>query len=159
MTHASESLLEVSLPTHLLTARAKSRIGTWNIRTLYERGKSAQVAQEMKNHNIKLLGLCETRRNGNSLTRLASGETIIYSGHEDPDHDHTKGFTVLMTPEAARALIAWEPVSPRLMSARFNFKGRKITIIQCYAPTSEAKEEEKEDFHNSLQALVDRTPK
>ncbi|PVD38454.1 hypothetical protein C0Q70_01069 [Pomacea canaliculata] len=41
---------------------------------------------------------------------------------------------------------------------RFNSKGRKITIIQCYAPTNAAKEKEKEDFYNSLQALVDRTP-
>ncbi|KAL6490434.1 hypothetical protein MHYP_G00007790 [Metynnis hypsauchen] len=45
------------------------------------------------------------------------------------------------------------------MSARFNSKGRKITIIQCYAPTNAADEEEKEDFYSSLQSLFDRTPR
>ncbi|KAL6482370.1 hypothetical protein MHYP_G00104500 [Metynnis hypsauchen] len=59
-----------------------------------------------------------------------------------------------MAPEAARVLMAWEPVSPKLTSARFNSKGRKITIIQCYAPTNAAK-----DFNSSLQSLFDRTPR
>jgi len=117
------------------------------------------VAGEMRRYNIKVLGLCETRWNGSGQTRLTSGETIIYSGHEDLDHDHTQGVALLMTPEATKALMAWEPVSPRLMSARFNSKGRKTTIIQCYAPTNAAEEEEKEEFYSSLQALLGRAPR
>jgi hypothetical protein len=159
MTRAGESLREASSPTSLLTTKAKTRIGTWNIRTLYESGKSAQVASEMRRYNIKVLGLCETRWNGSGQTRLSSGETIIYSGHEDADHDHTQGVALLLAPEATRALTAWEPVSPRLMSARFHSKGRKTTIIQCYAPTNAAEEEEKEEFYSSLQSLFDRTPR
>ncbi|PVD37105.1 hypothetical protein C0Q70_04099 [Pomacea canaliculata] len=44
------------------------------------------------------------------------------------------------------------------MSARFNAKGKRITIIQCYAPTNAADEEEKEDFYISLQSMLDCTP-
>ncbi|XP_013788604.1 craniofacial development protein 2-like [Limulus polyphemus] len=113
----------------------------------------------MRRYNIKVLGLCETRWNGSGQTKLSSGETIIYSGHEDVDHDHTQGVALLLASEATRALMTWEPVSARLMSARFNSKGRKITIIQCYAPTNAADEEEKEDFYSSLQSLFDRTPR
>ncbi|PVD24534.1 hypothetical protein C0Q70_15017 [Pomacea canaliculata] len=43
MTRAGERSREASSPNHLLTAKAKTRIGTWNVRPLYERGKSAQI--------------------------------------------------------------------------------------------------------------------
>ncbi|KAH3721162.1 hypothetical protein DPMN_064079 [Dreissena polymorpha] len=52
MTHAGESIQEASPPTSLLTTKAKTRIGTWNIRTLYESGKSAQVAREIKDTTL-----------------------------------------------------------------------------------------------------------
>lgn len=159
MTRDGESLREASSPISLLTTKTKTRIGTWNIRTLYESGKLAQVTSEMERYNMKVLGLCETRWNGSGQVRVSSGETIIYSGHKDADHAHTQGVAIMLAPEATRALMAWEPVSPRLLTARFNSKGRKITIIQCYAPTNTAQEEEKEDFYSSLQSLFDKTPR
>lgn len=75
----------------------------------------------------------------------------------DLGHDHTQGVALMMTPEATKALMAWEPVS--LMSARFNSKGRKCTIIQCYAPTNVAEEGKKERFCSSLQSLINCTPR
>ena len=131
-----ESPREAGALTTLLTTKTKTMIGTWNIRTLYETGKSTQVCQEMHRYNLKLLGLCETRWTG-AGTRLASGDTIIYSGEEE-GQPHTHGVALLMTPEATQALLSWEPVSPRILTARFNSKGRRVTIIQCYAPTNMA---------------------
>ena len=87
MTCTGESPREASVPA-LLTTRIKTRIGTWNSRTLYETGKSAQVRQEMHRCNLKLLGLCETRWTGRGRTRLAGGDTIIYSGQEGQPHTH-----------------------------------------------------------------------
>ena len=155
---AGESLREASAQTTLLTAKIKTRIGTWNIRTLYEAGKSAQVSREMHRYNLKMLGLCETRWNGTGRMLLTSGDTIIYSGHEE-EHPHLHGVALLLTPEAAQALLSWEPVSPRLLTARFNSKGRKVTVIQCYAPTNAAETEEKEAFYEQLQAVMDKLPR
>ncbi|XP_059147249.1 craniofacial development protein 2-like [Physella acuta] len=146
----SESLTKASLLTNLLTPKNKTRLGTWDIRTLYESSRSAQVAKEMRRYKLKVLGLSETRWNGSGQTRLVSGETVVYSGHEDEDHKHTQGVAIMMSPEATNALIAWEPVSPRLIAARFNAKGRKTTLIQCYAPTNAATDEE---------AQIDKSPK
>ena len=112
----------------------------------------------MHRYNLKMLGLCETCWNGTGGTRLTSGDTIIYSVHDD-GHPHIRGVAVLLTPVVAQALLSWEPVSPRLLTARFNSKGRKVTIIQCYAPTNVAETQEKETFYDQLQAAMDKLPR
>ena len=153
MTCTGESPREAGVPTTLLTTRTKTRIGTWNIRTLYEAGKSAHVRQEMRRYNLKLLGLCETRWTGTGRTGLASGDTIIYSGQEE-GQPHTNGVLLLMTPEATRALLSWEPVSPRILTARLNSEGRRVTIIQCYAPTNMTDSEDKVLFYEQKWSLT-----
>ena len=45
------------------------------------------------------------------------------------------------------------------MTARFQSKFQKVTIIQCYAPTNAADQEVKEDYYEQLQSVLDRTPK
>ncbi|RUS81369.1 hypothetical protein EGW08_010867 [Elysia chlorotica] len=89
---------------------------------------------------------------------LASGETIIYSGLAEGE-THMHGVALMMSHKATGALLSWEPLSPRVLTARFNSKGRKVTVIQCYAPTNTADIEDKEDFYEQIQAAIDKTPK
>ena len=112
----------------------------------------------MKKYNLKILGLSETRWTGSGRTQLLSGDTIIRSGQNE-SQPHTHGVPLLMTPEATRALLSWEPMSPRILTARFNSKGRKVTIIQCYAPTNVAAISEKDEFYQQIQATINKTPK
>ena len=58
-----------------------------------------------------------------------------------------------------QSLIEWEPVSERIITARFTSKGRNITIILCYAPTNSAEFEEKETFYQHLQTVTQKLPK
>ena len=77
------------MPTTLLSTRKNLNIGTWNVRTMYEAGKTAQVAAEMRRFNLALLGLCETRWTQSGQLRLTTGEIILYSGHEEDDAPHS----------------------------------------------------------------------
>ena len=47
----------------------------------------------------------------------------------------------------------------RIILARFQSKPFSITVIQVYAPTSNAKEAEVEWFYEDLQDLLELTPK
>ena len=77
----SESRKEASRLTPLLTPRAFALLATWNIRTMYETGKTIQVAREMKNYKIEVLGLSVTRWIQSGQLRLSSGEQLLYPGH------------------------------------------------------------------------------
>ena len=46
----------------------------------------------------------------------------------------------------------------RMISVRFQGKQFNITVIQVYAPTSNAEEAEVERFHEDLQDLLELTP-
>lgn len=45
-----------------------------------------------------------------------------------------------------------------MIRARFNSKHCKLTIIQCYAPTNEAEEEDQDDWYEELQQTVSKVP-
>ena len=128
-------------------SRKTTRIGTWNVRTMYEAGKTAQIAREARNYNITVLGLCETRWLQSGQVRLQTGETVLYSGHEQDNAPHT-GVALMLSPEAKRSLISWEAAGPRIISAIFKTEKekRKLNIVQCYAPTNDGDDETKEYF-------------
>ena len=52
----------------------------------------------------------------------------------------------------------WEPISDRLIRARFASNYCNVTILQCYATTNEAEEDVKDDFYEQLHHEVSKIP-
>ena len=95
----SESRKETVGLTPLLTSRTSTRVATWNIRTMYEAGRTIQVVREMKNYKIGVLGLSETR--------WLQTVQLLYSGHTEDRAPYTEGVALMLAPEAQRALVDW----------------------------------------------------
>ena len=73
MTSCSESRKEVASLIPFLSSKKFSKIRTWNVRTMIEANKAAQIARERRAYNITVLGLCETRWTQLGQVRLNTG--------------------------------------------------------------------------------------
>ena len=82
MNPLGESRQEAQGRKSLLQLKSKIRIGCWNVRTLYQAGKLAQLAKEMRRYKLSIIGVCESRWNTFGKVTTSSGETYLYSGNE-----------------------------------------------------------------------------
>jgi exonuclease III len=123
---------------------------------MFETGKTAQVAAEMRNYNISILGISESRWTDSGQKRLATGEILLFSGHKQENAPHTQGVAFMLSKAAQKALIGWEAHGPRLITASFKTKKKRINmnIVQCYAPTNDSDKDAKEDFYSRLQTII-----
>ena len=112
------------------------------------------MIREFKNYKLDILGLSEVRWTGSGILNDKS-ISLLYSGH---DQHHMRGVGILMNKNAAKSLIGWNPVNDRIITARFQSKHTKITLIQVYAPTENSDEEEKDNFYAQLQDISDQVP-
>ena len=131
------------------------RIGTWNVRKLKQLGKLDTVCREMSRSKIQILGIAET--NWNNCGSFVSGDSfkVVYSGKEV---GYSHGIAIILAKEAANALIGYSPISDRILKVCIKAKPYNLSIVQCYAPTSTASDDELEEFYNQLQETLDAIP-
>ena len=63
----------------LLSSKACAKIGQWNVRTLLETGKCAQVIKKMQRYGISILEVSEMRWNSCGRLRIATQGKLCYS--------------------------------------------------------------------------------
>ena len=108
--------------------------------------------KEIINYKIDILGLCEMRWTGSDKMK-EDGKTIIYSGHSDK---HILGVGLCLSLPVAKSLISWKPVNEHIITARFQTRHAKVTIIQAHAPAMEADDNKKNNFYKSLQNIINK---
>jgi hypothetical protein len=77
------------------------------------------------------LGVSEVRWNGSGRTETTNGNIFVYLGMSNADDDHIRGMGILINKDIRGALLEWNPVSERIITARIQTKLRKISIVQC----------------------------
>ena len=131
--------------------RRTIRVGTWNVRTLYQIGKLENVKQEMMRLDINVLGLNETRW-------LDSGDfmiddfKMIYAGGEK----HERGVGLLMDSDISKCVQGYWAVSDRVLLVKVQGNPFNISIVVVYAPTADSTEEEIDAFYEDLEKVKSR---
>ncbi|XP_011859971.1 PREDICTED: craniofacial development protein 2-like [Vollenhovia emeryi] len=138
-------------------SRTRTRFVQWNVRTLYQSGKLAQLISECRRLRIDVLGISEMRWNTCGELSNADGDLVLFSGMPNADDPHVNGVGLYLNRRYRKALLSWKAISDRITAARLDSKWRKITIIQCYAPTEESELEAKEQFHSMLDKTLTET--
>ena len=69
------------------------------------------------------------------------------------------GIAIIVNKRVQNAVLGCNLKNNRMISVHFQGKPFNITVIQVYAPTSNAKEAEVEQFYEDLQDLLELTPK
>ena len=85
-----------------------------------------------------------------------SDDYIYYCGQESC---RKNGVVLIVNKRVGKAVLGYNLKNDRLISIRIQGRPFNITVIQVYAPTTNAEEAEIDQFYEDLQHLVELTPK
>ena len=104
--------------------------------------------------NVNILGISELKWTG--MGELNSDDHYIYyCGQESLRRN---GVAIMVNNRVRNAVLGCNRKNDRIISVRFQGKPFNITVIQVYAPTSNADEAEVDHFYEDLQDLLELTP-
>ena len=112
-------------------------------------GKLEVVKQEMAKVNTDILAISELKWTGMSEFN-SYDHYIYYCGQESLRRN---GVAIMVNKRVWNAVLGCKLKKDRMISVHFQGKPFNITVIQVYAPTSNAEEVEVERFYEDLQDL------
>ena len=119
------------------------------------RGKLEVVKQEMARVNTDILAISELKWTG--MGEFNSDDHYIY--YYEQESLRRNGVALTVNKRVRNAVLGCSLKNNRMISVHFQGKLFNITIIQVYAPASNAEEAEVEWFYEDLQELIELTPK
>ena len=104
--------------------------------------------------NIDILGISELKWIG--IGEINSDEYYIYYCRQE--YLRKNGVAIIVNKRVWNTVLGCNLKNDRMISVHFQDKPFNITLIQVYAPTSNADEAEVERFFEDLQDLLELTP-
>ena len=117
-------------------------------------GKLEVFKQELARVNIDILGISELKWTG--MGEFNSDDDYIY--YHGQESIRRNGVAIIVNKRVQNAVLGCNLKNNRMISVCFLGKPFNITIIQVYAPTSNAEEAEVQQFCEDLQDLLELTP-
>ena len=142
----------------LFSPSSVSRVSFLNTHTLNGIGRPELLVQRLEQQGISVCGLAETHWPGNGMA-VYSGWTFYYSGLQTSSiKQHGVGLAI--KPGVQQSLLAFKPISERLLVANFKLHtGKKLSLIVAYAPTEDKPDSVKDRFYSDLQQQCSSVPK
>ena len=113
------------------------------------------VKQEMTRVNTDILGISELKWTWMGKFN-SEDHYIYYCGQESLRRN---GIALIVNKMIWKAVLGCHLENDSMISVHFQCKPFNITVIQVYAPTTNAEEAEVEQFYEDLQDLLELIPK
>ena len=124
-------------------------MGTLNIGTMT--GRRRELEDMMERRNVYILCLQETKWKGSKARNIGDGCKIFYYGADG----RKNGIGIVLREKLAESVLEVKRVSDRLMAIKLEVNGSILNIVSAYAPQVNNSMEEKNDFWEDLDGLIE----
>ena len=106
----------------------------------------------MMERNIDIMGICETRLEGEGMEKIHNDFQLIHKGM---NNERKYGVAFILAPNFADRVGKIDYVNERILGITLHLGKGKVSLIQVYAPHQGRPQEEKEFFYQELQDTMD----
>jgi len=124
------------------------KIGTWNVRSMYQIGKLDNIELEAERLDLDILGISDVRWTGSNKIQREEFDFIFSGGVK-----HEYGVGLLVKKKVGSMIKSIIPMSDRVVGIQIESRPKPITIIQVYAPTADKEDEEMEKLYYNIEVV------
>ena len=129
------------------------RVGILNIKTM--NGRERELEDLMEQRNVDILCLQKTKWKGSKARNIGGGCKLFYNEADG----RKNGIGIMLREELAEGVLKVKKVSDRLMAMKLEVKRFILNIVSAYAPQLNNSMEEKNDFWEDLDGLIESVSK
>ena len=118
-------------------------------------GKGRELADMIERGKVDILCMQETKWKGSKARSIGGGFKLLY--HSVDGRRNSVG--VILKEDFAKSVVEVKRKSDMMMSVKMEIEGVMMNVISAYAPQVGCELEEKEDFWNDLDEMVESAHK